>query len=65
MNLDKVYICHWNKLVDRKKWMIEHLSDRGIFNYEWVEDYDKDNWNVDEIKSEYPFIFEISRRAGY
>jgi len=58
-NIDNVYICHYTKLTDRKNILINHLSDLGIHNYEWVENYNTDNWDVEEIKKEYPNIFQI------
>lgn len=65
INLTDVYICHWKKLEDRKKDLINHLSEIGISNYEWVELYDKDDWNIEEIKKEYPNIFnEITKASG-
>jgi len=58
LNIDKVFICHWSKLVDRKKSLIEHLNNKEIFDFEWIELYDKETWDVDEIKKEYPLIFD-------
>jgi len=63
INIDKIYICHWNKLSDRKKILTEHLNQLGIFEYEWVEYYDKDNWNLSEIVSQYNKIFEEDERG--
>jgi GR25 family glycosyltransferase involved in LPS biosynthesis len=60
LNVDHVYITHWNKLVDRKKNLINELNYNGIENYEWVESYDVENWDVDEIKKEYPLIFDYN-----
>lgn len=57
LNVDKIYITHWSKLKNRKEILSKHLLDVGIKNFIWVENYDKDNWNVDNIKLDYPFIF--------
>jgi GR25 family glycosyltransferase involved in LPS biosynthesis len=58
LNIDKTYICHWSKLTDRKSWLINHLTESNIDNYQWVEDYDKETWNIDDIKKEYPLVFD-------
>lgn len=58
LNIDKIYICHWNKLSNRKEKLIEQLDRLGILDYEWVESYDKDNWNLSEIAMQYTKIFE-------
>ncbi len=63
LNVDKVYITHWSKLTNRKELLSKHLLDNGIKNSIWVENYDKDNWNIDEIKSEYPFIFGLNPKG--
>ncbi len=60
MKPDNIYICHYTKLVDRKNILINHLSSRDIYQYEWVENYNADDWDVGEIKKEYPNIFEIT-----
>jgi len=58
LDVNKIFICHWTKLVDRKDNLIKHLNKRGISDYEWVELYDKENWDVDEVKKDYPLIFD-------
>lgn len=60
LNVDKIYITHWSKLSDRKIKLINDLTNLGITDYTWVESYDKDTWNVDDIKKEYPFVFEYN-----
>jgi len=57
LNIDKIYICHWDKLKDRKEWMKKHLTDNQIYDYEWVECYDKNTWDVEDIKKQFPNIF--------
>ena len=63
LNIDKIYICHWSKLSNRKEKLIEHLSTLGISDYEWVEVYDKDNWNLIEIVKQYTKIFEADENG--
>jgi GR25 family glycosyltransferase involved in LPS biosynthesis len=63
LNVDKVYITHWSKLTDRKNWLINHLSESNIDNYTWVENYDKDNWNIEDIKIEYPSVFGLNPKG--
>ena len=63
LNIDKIYICHWSKLSNRKEKLIEHLSTLGISDYEWVEVYDKDNWDLIEIVKQYTKIFEAEENG--
>lgn len=53
----KIFICHWKKLQKRKEFLLEILQNHQINNYEFVIDYDVDNWNIDEIQKEFPRIF--------
>jgi hypothetical protein len=57
LNVDKIYVCHWDKLIDRKEYIINHLNKKGIRDFEFIESYNKENWNIDDIKKEYPVIF--------
>ena len=50
--IDKIFVCHWDKLTDRKKELIEVLSEENIFDYEFVCDYDKETWSEEEIKNQ-------------
>ena len=43
LDIDKVYLTHWSKLIDRKEFLNTHLSLNNIDNIEWVELYDKEN----------------------
>lgn len=58
INVNNIYICHWSKLTERKEWLINHLNENGITDYQWVENYDKETWSIDDIKSEYPVVFD-------
>ena len=45
IDVDKIYICHYTKLTDRKQFMLKQLHDFGMDNYQFVEHYDKDELN--------------------
>ena len=60
LDIDKVYLTHWSKLIDRKEFLNTHLSLNNIDNIEWVELYDKENWNKEDIIKEYPNIFGLN-----
>lgn len=62
--IDKIFVCHWEKLVERKKELIEVLSEENIFDYEFVCDYDKETWSKEKIKSDFPKIFEVVEGYG-
>lgn len=61
-NVEKIYICHYSKLVDRKKTITEQLHRLGLSNYLFVENFDKDSWDVAEINSCYPKINDPANR---
>lgn len=63
LNVDNVYITHWSKLKERKELLTKHLLDINITNYNWVENYDKSTWDIEEIKSEYPLIFGLNPKG--
>ena len=69
INVDKTYVCHYTKLVERKQYMLQHLLEAGIEDVRWVEYYDKDSWCVEEILREYPKVFDFipneSRKMNY
>lgn len=56
INVEKIYICHYKKLVDRKSIMLEQLNRFGMTDHLFVEQFDKDTWNEQEISLEYPKI---------
>lgn len=56
INVDKTYICHYNKLTDRKINLIKDLEKNNITNYFFVELFDKDTWNKEEINKKYPLV---------
>jgi GR25 family glycosyltransferase involved in LPS biosynthesis len=59
----KTFICHWKKLKKRKEVLLEVLKEEKIDEYEFVTDYDVDDWNIDEIKKEFPKIFELNPKG--
>lgn len=59
INVSKTYVCHWTKLSERKQYMQQHLAEAGINDVVWVENYDKNNWNEDEIRIDYPKAFNV------
>jgi len=63
INVDMVYICHYTKLKDRKEKMLEQLKASGIDNYMFVELFDKDSWEPEDIHHDYPFI-DIDKKLG-
>jgi hypothetical protein len=65
LNVDKVYICHYKKLKDRKDELKNHLEDNKIFDYEFVELFDKDEWDKEEIRKQYPNVFEVTDENRY
>jgi len=65
INIEKTYICHWNKLSDRKQFLIESLFNLGLDNYEFVENYVADEMDEEEISKEYSFIFKINQKGRY
>lgn len=57
-NIDKIYITHWAKLIDRKKYLTErfkflNIEDKVI----WMEKWDKRNCN----SSEFTHLYEKGR----
>ena len=56
LNVDKTYICHYKKLVERKQSILNQLNYFGIDNYQFIELYDKDEWDEESISFNYPQI---------
>jgi len=56
----KTYICHWTKLVDRKNNLLPILEAQGFSDVEWIESYDTETWNKEEIEREYPNVFGLT-----
>jgi GR25 family glycosyltransferase involved in LPS biosynthesis len=65
-----MYIIHYTKLIDRKKFMLKQIHELGldkIFNIIWVENYDRENITND-IKDKYykydPIIYHRYLTSG-
>lgn len=52
-NIDKIYVCHYTKLTDRKSLLEEEINKLGL-DVEWVEVYDKEDINIDKMIDEHP-----------
>ena len=61
IDTDKIYICHYKKLTDRKIIILDQLQKLGLDNYMFVEQFDKDSWNTEEITKEFPKILHANR----
>lgn len=53
LQVDKIYVAHWNKLSDRKELLQAQFNEHNITDVEWVELYDKDSLNIDDLKKDY------------
>jgi GR25 family glycosyltransferase involved in LPS biosynthesis len=65
LNVDKIYICHYSKLEDRKQTLTNHLLQNKIFDYEWVELFDINTWDIENIKLKYPNIFNLNPKGNF
>ena len=65
INVDKIYICHYNKLVERKKVLIDNLTKCGLFDYTWVEYFDKDDLEVSILDIRFPNLFKPNPSGRY
>ncbi len=45
--INKIYIIHYNKLVDRKKYIIDYFNNNNILNYEFRNLYQRENLTND------------------
>ena len=64
IDTDKIYICHYKKLTDRKIIILDQLQKLGLDNYMFVEQFDKDSWNTEEITKEFPKILHPANRIN-
>jgi mannosyltransferase OCH1-like enzyme len=58
LNVDNIYICHYKKLEERKQSILEQLKEQKIYTYEFVENFDKTEWEIQKIEKEYPKVFK-------
>lgn len=56
LNVDKIYVCHWDKLVDRKEKLIEQLDAFKIDEFQMVEHFDVESFDYDDINTNYPLL---------
>ena len=47
LNVDNVYVCHYKKLEERKKSILEQFKEEKIYRYEFIENFDKTKWDVE------------------
>jgi GR25 family glycosyltransferase involved in LPS biosynthesis len=64
IDTDKIYICHYKKLADRKIIILDQLQKLGLDNYIFVEQFDKDSWNTEEITKEFPKILDPDNKIN-
>ena len=64
INVDKIYICHYKKLVDRKTAILEQLNRHEMTDYMFVEQFDKDSWDESTINNQYPKINNPENRMS-
>jgi GR25 family glycosyltransferase involved in LPS biosynthesis len=62
LNIEKIFIIHYKKLTERKTFIEDQISKSGlnVSDIEWITNYDKDEWILDDIKKEYPQMFDSS-----
>ena len=51
-NINEIYICHYTKLTDRKIILQEKINELGL-NVNWVECYDKEDLDINNILSKH------------
>ena len=44
----KIFVCHYSKLTDRKKHILNEFQKHNITDYEFIEKYDKDEITLEE-----------------
>lgn len=49
-NIDKIYVCHYTKLIERVPILNNELSKYSL-EVDWVTEYDKEDINIEDIKS--------------
>ena len=55
----KIFVLHYSKLVDRKKHILEQFKKHNITDYEFIENYDKDEITYDESS-----IFDVNYKKS-
>lgn len=59
LDVDKVFVPHWDKLVDRKAFMEGQFAKNGIMDVSWVTAFPAGE--VEDHKDRYPLIFEARK----
>ena len=61
INVDKIYVCHWNKLIDRKEILLRQFNDFNIENeIEFIEDFDIEILKDVDYSNRYVNIFDYN-----
>jgi hypothetical protein len=60
LNIAQVFVIHYKKLMDRKAFITDQLAQNQIGAVEWITNYDKDEWCLNQMKDWYPFMFDAS-----
>lgn len=55
-NIDKIYVCHHDVLTERKKFLVNHLSENGFDDYVWVQTHKPNTIDINKLSETYPFI---------
>jgi len=63
-NIEKIYVCHYKKLTDRKNIIIKQFKNHNIDDYEFVELFDKDSWDIEYINEHFPEINKTNLSDG-
>ena len=58
LNVDNIYICHYKKLEERKQSILEQFKEENIYRYQFIENFDKNEWDIKKIEKEYPKVFK-------
>lgn len=65
INVDKIYVCHWNKLTDRKLFLLDQFKKFNIDNeIEFIEDFEIDNLSDCKYNYIYKNIFEFNSKIN-
>lgn len=54
--IDHYYMCHYQKLTDRKLY-VENVVSKYNIDLHWILDYDKEVLNEEELTKKFPFLF--------
>ena len=56
IKIEKYYMCHYQKLNERKKY-VESVVSKYKIELQWVLDFDKEVLNRNELSKEYPLLY--------